>query len=148
MNELIKLNAMLRLYESNFLNLHWNAKEEDFNDSHKGISTDYYELAGKYVDVTAEMVCRLGRCPLNYQEVGILSEKSGYTVVESQKLYSREDIIELSDKMLGDIVTAIGNCLESEEMKATINAGIKSTLESMLDEFDIQYRYINKRRMM
>ena len=50
--------------------------------------------------------------------------------------------------MLGDIVTAIGNCLESEEMKATINAGIKSTLESMLDEFDIQYRYINKRRMM
>ena len=30
MNELLKLNALLRLYESNFLNLHWNAKEEDF----------------------------------------------------------------------------------------------------------------------
>ena len=48
----------------------------------------------------------------------------------------------------GNKVELIGNCLESEEMKATINAGIKSTLESMLDEFDIQYRYINKRKMV
>lgn len=148
MNELIKLNALLRLYESNFLNLHWNAKEEDFNDSHKGISTDYYELTSKYIDVTAEMICRLGKCPLNYKEVCILSEKSGNIFVESQKLYDRKDIIELSDKMLSDIVNNITTCLESEEMQSSINAGIKSTLESMLEEFDIQYRYINKRRML
>ena len=57
-NKLIKLNAVLRLYHQNFLNLHWNSAGEEFNDAHKGISTDYYELCDKYIDTTAEMICR------------------------------------------------------------------------------------------
>lgn len=147
MNSLIKLNAFLRLYESNFYNLHWNSKGEEFNDAHKGISTDYYELCGKYIDITAEMICRFGKLPLNFREVCIVGEKSNCLFIESQKLYSRKDIIELSDKMLGDIVSIIVNCLDNEEINNTINSGIKSELETMLEAFDLQYRYINKRRL-
>ena len=42
MDKLIELNSVLRLYESNYRNLHWNSKGIDFNDSHKSITTEYY----------------------------------------------------------------------------------------------------------
>ena len=97
--------------------------------------------------------------PEDEKRVMKILENMGMTIIprkeESQHFEARdknggriEMHVTLYSKMLGDIVVIIGNCLESEEMQATINAGIKSTLESMLEEFDIQYRYINKRRMM
>lgn len=147
MNKLIKLNALLRVNESNFLNLHWNASGEDFNDSHKGITTDYYELCNKYVDITAEMITRFGKNPLNFIEICKVAEKCEFVIVDSQRLYTRKEIIEFSQTMLKDIISILVECLDDIELKNTINAGIKSTLENMLEEFDLQYRYINKRRL-
>lgn len=148
MNKLLVLNAILRLYHANFLNLHWNSKGEEFNDAHKSISTEYYELCEKYIDLTAEMAARLGGNPLNYVQVAIFAQKEDKPLVDSKILYTRKQIIEYADCMLGDVIVAIKACLEDSCMENTINAGIKSDLEAMLNDFDIQYRYINKRRMM
>ena len=63
-----ELDAVLRLYEGNFRNLHWNAVGIDFNDSHKSISTEYYEMVSDTIDVVAEIICMLGENPCNYME--------------------------------------------------------------------------------
>ena len=145
MNSLIELNAMLRVYNANFLNIHWNAATENFDDIHKGITTDYYELCDKYIDSTAEMIARFAVNAPNYMEVAKIAEEKQFLVVDSSVLYDRATTINLSDKMLGDICKLIVVCLD--EIKETYNSGIKSDLEAMLSEFDLQYRYINKRRI-
>ena len=149
MDKLIELNAMLRLYESNYRNLHWNSKGIDFNDSHKSITTDYYEMISESIDEVAEFISRLGGNAPNYMEVCEIlnSQERRYLIVNSSELYSREQIIQLSDTMLNDICTLISECLEDSDMQETINAGIKSDLESMLSKYDLQARYINKRRL-
>lgn len=149
MDKLIELNAMLRLYESNYRNLHWNSKGIDFNDSHKSITTDYYEMISESIDEVAEFISRLGGNAPNYMEVCEIlnSQERRYLIVNSSELYSREQIVQLSDTMLNDICTLISECLEDSDMQETINAGIKSDLESMLSKYDLQARYINKRRL-
>ena len=149
MDKLIELNAMLRLYESNYRNLHWNSKGIDFNDSHKSITTDYYEMISESIDEVAEFISRLGGNAPNYMEVCEIlnSQERRYLIVNSSELYSREQIVQLSDTMLNDICTLISECLEDSDMQETINAGIKSDLESMLSKYDLQAIYINKRRL-
>ena len=45
------------------------------------------------------------------------------------------------------ILNLIENALDMDEIaNDKSNVGIKSTLESMHEKFDLQYRYINKRR--
>ena len=146
---LVVLNSLLRVYCSNFSVLHWNAAGEEFNDAHRSIAEEYEELCHKYVDVTAEMATRLGVNPLNYTEVIELMNSSNrqFIIVDSKRFYSRKDIIMIADKMFADIVTLISATIESEELQTPINAGIRSELESILNDFDLQYRYINKRRM-
>ncbi len=183
-DKLILLHSVLRVYASNFMNLHWNACGEEFNDAHKAISTDYYELCDKYIDSTAEMIARLGVNPPNYNEVmhiifhhnidinqeaadsvvpkdestgyaALLKEyaddseyKDEFIMIDSSKLYRRIDIINYANVMLGQIKTLIENCIADEEIQAIENSGIRSDLEAMHAEFDLQHRYINKRRMM
>jgi DNA-binding ferritin-like protein len=176
---LIKLNAILRLHHSNFLNLHWNSVGIDFDDSHKGITTDYYELCDKYIDSTAEMACITTVNPPNYIDViRILNtvvvqnpnpeerlsgskdsdvdayksliesndEVYKYIVIDSNKLYTREEIVKFADIMLADIVCAIEECLSSNDIDEYI--GIKSDLEAMYSEVDLQLSYINRRRLL
>lgn len=169
-DKLLLLNALLRVYHDNFLNLHWNSIGEEFNDAHKSISTDYYELCDKYIDSTAEMIARLGKNPYNYKEVcsvvfpqvqePVVKESSysslleysdlavGYILIDSNILYTRKDIIEKSNIMLKDILRLIEDCLSAEGSDNIENVGIKSDLEAMHSEFDLQYRYINRRRIM
>ena len=146
---LVVLNSLLRVYASNFSVLHWNSIGEEFNDAHRNIAGEYEELCSKYVDVTAEMATRLGVNPLNYAEVLDLFNNSDRQclIVDSKKFYTRKDIIVIADKLFTDITSLIAATIESEELQAPINAGIRSELESILNDFDLQYRYINKRRL-
>lgn len=146
--KLVLLNAMLRVYNSNFLNLHWNTVGEEFNDGHKGITTDYYELCDKYIDITAEMIARLSLNAPNYIEVAKIAEENSFFIVDSNTLYDRKNIVQISDKLLGDICKTIVECLEEDSIQSHYNVGIKAELETMQGEFDLQYRYINKRRMV
>ena len=148
MKKLQILDALMRIYEQNFRNLHWNAKGEDFNDSHKSITTEYYEMLSKDVDAIAEMLCMFEINPCNYpQAIEIISNDSNsHIIVDSSKLYSRRDIIEFADVMFSDICKLLSECIEG--MNNPIDAGIRSELETMLYNYTLQYRYINKRRKM
>ena len=148
-NSLLELHSVLRLYCANLSNLHWNSCGEEFNDAHVNITDGLIDLFHKWIDPVGEMLTRLDINPLNYAEVFDLIKNSSndYFIADSTKRYNRKEIITIADVMLKDIVTLLCSVLESEEMKATINAGIKSELEGMLNDFDLQYRYLNKRRL-
>lgn len=142
-----ELDSALRLYESNFRVLHWNSAGLDFNDSHKSITTELYEMTSDNVDKVAEILCMVGMTPGNYIDIlNILRESdTEYRAVESNKLYSRQEICELVDTMLANICKLLSESIEA--LSSPLDAGIKSELETMLYEYSIQYRYINKRRI-
>ena len=144
------LNAVMRLHESNIRNLHWNSAGEVFNDAHKEITTEYYELLSNNVDKTAELLAMFGINAPNYIEVIQTIKEAGteYMLVNSNKLYNRAEIIKIMDDIFNDIIIILTDILEDEEMQQTENAGVKSELETMLFTFDFQRRYINRRRSM
>ena len=146
--KLKELDAILRIYETNFRVLHWNSVGIDFNDSHREISTEYYEIVSGTIDKIAEMLCMLGENPCNYLEAVKIAMNNGehkYVVVKSTEKYDRPAIVELSNMMLMDICQLLSDCIE--EVQEPINAGIKSELESILFDYTIQARYINARRL-
>ena len=145
--KLVELDAVLRIYEQNFRNLHWNSKGIEFNDSHKNITTEYYEMISADVDKVAEILAMLGIDPFNYLEAAEYVTKSEvkYFVVDSKTHYSKLEICKFADIMLNDICTIIAAAIE--EVTDPINAGVKSELESMLYNYFLQARYLNKRRL-
>lgn len=148
--KLQELLNVLIVYRSNFQNLHWNSVGENFDNAHKEISSDYYEKVSGTIDTIAEMCCRLNIMPLNYKEVfdAISGYDAQYLVVESQHLYGRTEIVQMSDIMLKDITRLLAETITSEEMQTPINAGMRSELETILNEYDIQARFINSRKLM
>ena len=147
MSKLIELDAVLRLYEQNFRNLHWNAKGNDFDDSHKAITTEYYEMISDDVDKVAEMEAILGIDPMNFTEAAdyIVKSERSFITVESNKHYTRAEIIEISNTMLLDICASLTAAIE--EISNPLDAGIRAELENLLYNYTLQARYINKRRM-
>ena len=146
--KLKELDAILRIYETNFRVLHWNSIGIDFNDSHKEITTEYYEMVSGTIDKIAEMLCMLGENPCNYLEAVKIAMNNGehkYVVVKSTEKYDRPAIVGLSNMMLMDICQLLSDCIE--EVQEPINAGIKSELESILFDYTLQARYINARRL-
>jgi len=147
MSKLVELDATLRLYEQNFRNLHWNSKGNDFNDSHKSITTEYYEMVSADVDAIAEMEAILGIDPLNYTETAdyIVKSEKQFITIQSNKHYTRAEIIEISNTMLLDICAVLSDAIE--ELSNPLDAGIRSELETLLYKYTVEARYINKRRM-
>ena len=147
-NEMKELFAVMVLYRMNFENLHWNSIGEEFDNAHKEISTEYYEKINTDIDIVAEMLARMRINPMNYKEVWDFIEggEKDYMLVSSSSTYMRDDIVQMSQRMLGDICKAIENAHECECMKDIKNMGIKSTLEAMYDYYDLQVRYINGRK--
>lgn len=147
--KLKELFSVLVLYRSNFENLHWNTTGENFDNGHKEISTDYYEMISETIDTVAEMLARLEVNPPNYKEVMEVIEDADddFLLVESKELYNRTAIVGYANIMLNDIVKLLIKAWDSDEMKDPINVGIKSTLESLINDYDIQARYINKRKI-
>ena len=148
--ELQVLNAVLRLLESNIRNLHWNSVGEEFDDAHKVITEEYYELFATSIDKVSEILGMLDIKVPNYVEVIdiIKSADKDFFLVKTDKLYTRSEIINILDSIFGDATEAILNALDSDIIQDRSNIGIKSELESMLFTFDFQRRYINKRRKM
>ena len=103
--KLKELDALMRLYEQNFRNLHWNSKGIEFNDSHKNITTEYYEMVSADVDKVAEIIAMLGMDAFNYLEAAeyITKSEKKYFIVNSATHYSKLDICKFADIMLNDI---------------------------------------------
>lgn len=143
------LLSVLRLYESNMRNLHWNSRGEEFNDAHKSITEEYYELLSETIDKVAEIMSMFDIYPPNYSEsLSIInSSNRDFLIVKSDILYDRSSIISEVHIMLRDINDLFAMVLSDEKFEDPLNAGIKSELEDILYKFTFEYRYINKRRL-
>lgn len=149
MERLKILLAVLQLYRSNFQNLHWNAAGNEFDKMHNDITGSYKDLCDQNVDIVAEMLTRLGVNPANYKETLdiITSSDKDYLLIDSTVLYEKLDIVKFADIMLQDILKEIEMTLSTPEIKDNIsNVGIKAELEGIHNTFDLQYRYLNRRR--
>ena len=141
------LDAVLRLYEQNFRNLHWNSVGLEFNDSHKNITTEYYEMVSEDVDAVAEILCMFNVNPANYIEAYdmISKSESKFLIVDSNKKYTKAEIVDLSETMLKDICELVAAIIT--QIQNPLDAGIKSEFESMLFKYSKEARYLNARRM-
>lgn len=141
--------SVLLVYRSNFHLLHWQASGHEFHTQHDK-SAEYYNKVLEDADTIAEVLMRLDYNPVNYIEAySLLHDHSDheFIVLPSEIKFSMKDFIEFSDVMFGDILLCIEELLQGEEMQEISNIGIKSKLEQMHDEYDLQKRYINKHRV-
>jgi DNA-binding ferritin-like protein len=147
--KLKELFAVIVLYRFNFQNLHWNSVGENFNDAHKEITKEYYEKLDGTMDTIGEMLCRLGENPMNLKEVldTFAGSEKNYLLVDSKDLYDRTAIVKNADIMLTDICNLLAECIQDEVMQSPINAGMRSDLEAILNDYDIEARFLNKRRI-
>jgi len=143
-----ELDTVLRVYEQNFRNLHWNAKGPDFDDSHKAITTEYYEMLAGTIDDYAEILCMMNITPANYLDAAqrIQTSENKYVIIDPAKLYNRNEIIEFADIMFKDIIMLLTQIIELLDRNEGPSAGIKSELETVLFNYNKQCIYINKRR--
>lgn len=150
MNKFFELISVMKLYEANFRNLHWNSAGEEFNDAHKDITTNYYELFADNIDKVAEMMAMLDMNAPNYMDtVKIIDEcEKEYMVVDTSQFYNRKAIVDAANVMLNDVCILLADVLQEECFEDHINDGIKSEFETILYDFSLQARYINKRKLL
>lgn len=149
MESLVLLHSVLRIHESNIRNLHWNATGMDFDDSHKSITEEYYELFASTIDEVAEIMSMLDIAPPNYIDVlGVIkASERKFRMVDVNRLYDRQTIVEYINDIFTDIVSLLQEVLAEDIIQNPVNVGIKAELESLVYKFDFQKRYINKRRL-
>ena len=143
------LFALLQLHKSNFQLLHWKVCGRDFDNMHNNVTNSYYEKTSSDIDDVAEVILRQGINPPNYAQVlGVLKEGEIHTnLLSGDATYTKQDVTIASDKMLGEICTAIIAVLNAPEMKNPENIGIKSYYENLLNEYDKEFRFLNKHRL-
>lgn len=142
------LLSVLVLYQYNFRLIHWNASGKRFKRVHLD-SESYVDDIQKTIDSIAEMCARLNIKIPTFQEV--VSKLDGHSetnfLADVPESVDFDKYIELTDKMLGDILKCIANVLQSSDIKDKIeNVGIKANLEGIYEEYDLKYRYLNKRQ--
>ena len=147
-----ELLSVMMIQRSNFEVLHWKAKGRHFDNVHNNVTTGYYEMVSDDIDTIAEMGMRMGYNPLNYITAYKVASKicgNKLEFVDANVDYSRDEIIDKTDKILQLILLCIAQVLTTDEMQNNIrNVGIKATLESMYDKYDKECRFLNARRKM
>ena len=140
--------AVLLVYRSNFHVLHWKAYGKQFDRVHALAASNYDKLLDD-ADKVAEFAMRLGMEPVNYIEaIDILNDYDGHSfkVLPSNKDYDLEDYIDNLNVMYSDIISCIEAILDSKIIQDPANVGIKAELEAMHGSYDLELRYLNKRR--
>lgn len=143
------LLAIFIIYGHNFKVLHWQANGQRFDRVHK-LANEYYDYLADDADDIAEMAARVGQNSLGYIEaVETLKNLDGkFVVVESDKLYNFSQFVDITNAMLDGILKSIAAVHDTEEMSDIKNIGIRSELEGIYNKYDLQMRYLNKRRLM
>ena len=142
------LLAVFIIYGHNFKVLHWQANGHRFDRIHK-LANEFYDYLADDTDTIAEMAARVGQNSLGYIEAAetLKSLDGKFVVVEADKLYNFEQFADITNAMFDGILKALMVAHESEEIADIKNIGIKSELESIYNKYDLQMRYLNKRRL-
>ena len=141
--------AQLMHYNMNIKNLHWLVHGDEFDSIHNGITNDYSDKLCEDIDYIAEVLLRNSEQPLNLIEAAqlITSANRKFVTVNTDHLYSKSEVYGILQKMLQDIQLSIEYLIRSLEGEVK-QVGIKSTLESMYEWYDLQTRFLNKRRII
>ena len=142
------LQSNLTIFANNIKMLHWNCKGDEFGYMHDELTNDLYEKMTDDVDRVAEMMIRLSLRPLNLYEVVQIGEENDIPVVNSNYLYEKEEVYKHIQKMLIVIMRNIEETLELDVIQDMKNTGIRSDLEAMHNEYDIERRFKNARRLL
>lgn len=146
------LLAVFVLEESNFNILHWNCDGKKFDRMHT-LAEEWYNRCSDNKDAIAEMAIRCGLHPIHYGEaIGVLKEAYKETNIDfklltSDDTFDWDEFMQESQSIIGSIIKSIILVLESDEIQNNkANIGIKATLEGILEEWDLDYRYKNTHR--
>ena len=142
------LQSNLTIFANNIKMLHWNCKGDEFGCMHDELTNDLYDKMTDDVDRVAEMMIRLSLRPLNLYEVVEIGEENDTPVVNSNYLYEKEEVYKYIQKMLIVIMKNIEETLELDVIQDIKNTGIRSDLEAMHNEYDIERRFKNARRLL
>ena len=143
------LLAVFILEESNFNILHWNCQGKKFDRMHS-LANEWYDRCGSNKDAVAEMAIRCGQEPVHYGEaIKILQgNEIGFKVLTSDDTFEWEDFMRESQDICKKVLKSIEEVLYSDEIQnKRENVGIKATLEGMYEEWDLDARYKNPKRM-
>lgn len=149
MESLKRLLARLMVYETNMRVLHWQVVGKGFDRTHSGITDPMTDQIHSDVDVVAEKLIMLGGTPLDYLSV-IRTIKDGCSDVKfasADTSYSSEEVYKAIDGICSSICHSIEECLADSLIQQPNNVSIKARLEGMHEYYDLQMRFLNKRRL-
>ena len=143
------LGALLRLYEHNMKVLHWGCYGPKFDRGHK-LCDDYAAMIHDDVDWAGETGLRLDQNPPSFDQIlDLLKDDADHNYIVCQyKLIDYPELTKTVEKMLVDIIDACVEIHDSELLNEPKNVGIKSAIEAIIDKYDFEARYLNRRRMM
>lgn len=149
MDQLTVLLAKLIIHESNMRCLHWLVKGSEFDNSHSGFTTSYYEMISNDIDYVAECLMRNDKDVLNYEEALEIAREENSSMIDSDKKYASVEAAQICNQIFSSILLSLEAVLESTDIKDNIkNVGIRSSLESMYERYDKEKRFLNKRRLL
>ena len=139
--------SVLLVYRSNFHVVHWMAEGKNFFMIHSK-SSEYYDQLLDDADKVAEMLLRHEDSIVNYEdalEIIKSDEHHEFFLAPANEKYDVEKFQAVSRRMFNDILVCIEELLETDDIKNPKNVGIKASLESMHDKYDLEMNYLLKR---
>lgn len=134
--------ALFTVHSYNCKILHWGACGERFDDIHM-LSEEYSNMLRGTQDVIMEMGLRNGETPAKFSSIG-KAIKDDYILEYTEFEY--DDFCEKITDILENVLEILHELYENELYNKPINIGIRSTIESIFDSYDMQLRYIHARR--
>ena len=142
------LGALLRVYEHNMKVLHWGCYGPKFDRGHK-LCDEYAAMIHDDVDWAGETGLRLNQNPPSFDQILELLKDADHNYIVCQyKLIDYPELTKTVEKMLNDIIEACIEIHDSDLLEDSRNIGIKSAIEAIIDKYDFEARYLNRRRMM
>lgn len=135
--------SVLTVYHTNFKVLHWMAEGKSFFIIHEK-ADDYSKYILDDIDVVGEMCLRSNEGIVNYTEALKIiedDENHEFLLINSNESYDVEKFKKNASKMFNDILSCIKEILD----EGVENIGIKASLESMYDKYDLEVNYLLKR---
>lgn len=144
-SSLNRLLLTLMISEANFRMLHWMCSGDKFEQMHTN-SDSYRDMTCEDIDAVAEMILRVTN---NIPTIKSVSNYPNAIIDTHGNLINFDTWCSYTEKIFNGILDSISDCLKEESIANDVtNVGIKASLESMYDKYDLQARYLIKRRMM
>jgi hypothetical protein len=147
MNEVLEsLFSTLMIAHANFRTIHWLSCGEEFDRQH-ALAEQFVGMTNGDVDTVAEIILRYQ--PSVPTIADALQSPVGNELLKSSTPIGYDSFLALVRAQFTSIMNAIIAVLKQDIIQNDIRlVGIKSDFEAMYSRYDLQLRYLNKRRMI